>query len=144
MLSAFEKDLKKKKKGHTLLTQGNCSLKRKEAVEQLSIRWGGECLWSGASGRAYQRRYLWEEGGTGMRQVREGHFRQRIQYIQRAVSKREQSMYSFLELERFVKLEHWDMEGRGNGVDLSSGQVWGAGEKFKCVCPAGSCIHELV
>lgn len=34
-------------------------------------------------------------------------------------------MYSFLKLERFVKVEHGDMEGRGNGADeSSSGQVW--------------------
>ena len=41
-----------------------------------------------------------------MRQVREGHFRQRIQKTQKPRSRREQGMYSFLELERFVKLEH--------------------------------------
>lgn len=34
-------------------------------------------------------------------------------------------MYSFMKLERFVKVEHGDMEGRGNGADASSsGQVW--------------------
>ena len=60
---------------------------------------------------------IWGEGGTGVSQVREGHFTERIH---KSLEERARYVFFHETWERFVKVEHGDMEGRGNGADASS------------------------